>query len=181
MTMRITKHQKIGGVSALDARKVLRKYHERFREDWLEEALSELPFRRKFGHGNVYFYPEEDRALRRKAAPLIIGLLEEGFIEPDEEETQKEKNTGHDLTGREWYSSPSAVTSFAMRPLPGRFTARTPTKLFRDSWSESALSTTMTAFCTGSRLSFSRQLRAGSGTPRRCRSRYRSGTQNRRF
>jgi hypothetical protein len=53
MTMRITKHQKIGGVSALDARKVLRKYHERFREDWLEEALSELLFRRKFGHGNL--------------------------------------------------------------------------------------------------------------------------------
>jgi predicted nucleotidyltransferase len=103
MTMRITKHQKIGGVWALDARKLLRKYHERFREDWLESALSELLFRRKFGHGNLHFYPEEDRASRRKAASLITGLLEEGFIEPDEEETQKEKNTGHNLTGKEWY------------------------------------------------------------------------------
>ena len=84
MTMRITKHQKIGGVSALDARKLLRKYHERFREDWLVEALSKLLFRRKFGHGYLYLHPEEDRELRRKAAPVIAGLVEEGFIEPDE-------------------------------------------------------------------------------------------------
>jgi hypothetical protein len=42
MTMRITKHQKIGGVSAIDARKLLRKYDERFREDWLKEALSAM-------------------------------------------------------------------------------------------------------------------------------------------
>jgi hypothetical protein len=68
MTMRITKHQKIGDVSALDVRKLLRNYRERFREDWLEEALSELLFRRRFGHGHLHFYPEEGRALRRKVA-----------------------------------------------------------------------------------------------------------------
>jgi hypothetical protein len=82
MTMRITKDQKIGGVSAIDARKLLRKYDERFREDWLEEALSGLLFRRKFGHGYLYLHPEEDRSLCREAAPLIAGLVEEGFIEP---------------------------------------------------------------------------------------------------
>ena len=103
MTMRITKHQKIGGVSALDARKLLRKYHERFREDWLVEALSKLLFRRKFGHGYLYLHPEEDRELRRKAAPVIAGLVEEGFIEPDEEQTHKEKNRGDNLAGKEWY------------------------------------------------------------------------------
>jgi hypothetical protein len=93
MTMHITKDQKIGDVSALDVRKLLRKYRERFREDWLEEALSELLFRRKFGHGRLYLHPEEDRALRREAAPLLAALLEKGFIQPDEKETQKEK--GH--------------------------------------------------------------------------------------
>jgi predicted nucleotidyltransferase len=103
MTMRITKQQKIGGVSALDTRKLLRKYHERFRKDWLEEALSELLFRRKFGHGDLCFYPEEDRALRRKAAPLIADLLQKGFIEKDEEETQKERRARHNLSGKEWY------------------------------------------------------------------------------
>jgi len=103
MTMRIGKRQKIGGVSALDARNLLRRLHERFREDWLEEALSKLLFRYKFGHGNLYFHPEEDRAFRRKAAPLITGLLEKGFIEPDEERMQEEKNTGHDLAVKQWY------------------------------------------------------------------------------
>jgi predicted nucleotidyltransferase len=103
MTMRITKHQKIGGISALDARKLLRKYHERFREDWLEQALSELSSRRRFGHRHLYFCPEAERALRRKAAPLIAGLLQEGFIQADEDETQKEKSAGHNLSGKEWY------------------------------------------------------------------------------
>jgi predicted nucleotidyltransferase len=103
MTMRIMKHQKIGGISALDARKLLRKYRERFREDWLEQALSELLFRRRFGHGDLYFYPEEDEALRRQAGPLIAGLLQEGFIEADEKEAQKEKSAGQNLSGKEWY------------------------------------------------------------------------------
>lgn len=103
MTMRITKHQKIGGVSAIDARKLLRKYDERFREDWLEEALSGLLFRRKFGHGYPYLHPEEDRSLRRETSPLIAGLVEEGFIELDKEQAQKEKNSGDNLTGKKWY------------------------------------------------------------------------------
>lgn len=103
MTMRITKDQKIGGVPAIDARQLLRKYDERFREDWLEEALSSLLFRRKFGHGYVYLHPEEDRSSRREAAPLIAGLIEEGFIEPDEKQTQREKNRSDNLTGVKWY------------------------------------------------------------------------------
>lgn len=103
MTMRITKHEKIGGVSAIDARKLLRKYDERFREDWLEETLSSLLFRRKFGHGYLYLHPEEDRSLRREAAPLIAGLVEEGFIEPDNEQRQKETNSGNNLIGMKWY------------------------------------------------------------------------------
>lgn len=103
MTMRITKHQKIGGVSAIDARQLLCKYDENFREDRLEEALSGLLFRRKFGHGYLYLHPEEDRLLRREATPLIAGLVEEGFIEPDEEQTQKEKNKSANLTGEKWY------------------------------------------------------------------------------
>lgn len=103
MTMRIMKHQKIGGVSVIDARKLLRKYDERFREDWLEEALSSLLFRRKFGHGYLYLHPKEDRSLRREAGALIAGLVEEGFIEPDNEQTQKETNTRDNLTGKKWY------------------------------------------------------------------------------
>ena len=67
------------------------------------------------------------------AAPLITGLLEECFIESDEEETQKEKNTGHNLTGRNGTNSPNAVMSFAMPPPQGWFTARTLTKFFGDS------------------------------------------------
>jgi predicted nucleotidyltransferase len=103
MTMRISKHQKIGGQLAIDARKLLRMYDERFREDWLEEALSKLSSRRRFGHDYLYLDSEEDRSLRREAAPLIACLVKEGFIEPDEGQMQKEKNRGDNFTGRKWY------------------------------------------------------------------------------
>jgi len=103
MTMRITKHQKIGGVSAIDVRKLLRKCGECFREDRLEEALASLLFRRKFGHGYLHLHPEEDRTLRRKAAPLIAGLIKEGFIELDKEQMQIETNKNDSLAGMQWY------------------------------------------------------------------------------
>ena len=103
MTMRITNQQKIGGYSALDVRKLLRSYQERFREDWLQSALSELLLRRQFGRDHLYSHPEEEGALRHKAAPLITGLIEKGFIELDQEQTQREENTGHSFTGKQWY------------------------------------------------------------------------------
>ena len=103
MTMRITKHQKIGGVSAMDVRDLLRRYHEHFREDWLEEALSKLLFRRKFGHGYLYLHPTADKALRRKAVPLIAGLIEEGFIELDQEQIKMAENGGHRPASKKWY------------------------------------------------------------------------------
>ena len=41
--------------------------------------------------------------LRRETSPLIAGLVEEGFIELDKEQAQKEKNSGDNLTGKKWY------------------------------------------------------------------------------
>jgi predicted nucleotidyltransferase len=101
MTMRITQ-QKIGGVSATDVRNLLRKCGGGFREDWLEEEMSKLLFRRKFGHSYLYWYPEEASAFRREAAPLIQGLVEQGFVEFDEERAQKEKGMGDNPQDKRW-------------------------------------------------------------------------------
>jgi hypothetical protein len=162
MTMRITKHQKICGVSAIDARKLLRKYDERFRENWLEGALFRLLFRRKFGHGYLYLHPEEDRSLRREAAPLIAGLVEEGFIEPDKEQARKEKNRGDNLTGKKWYKlnerGHELCNATAAKPVHRKNAG----EALRGLMNESALSTRMTAFCTGSRLSFSTEVTYGA-------------------
>lgn len=106
MTMRITKHQTIGGLSVIDVRNILRKYREFFSEEWLEEAVAKLLFRRKFGHGYFYRNPETARAFGREALPLIQDLVAQGLIELDQEQTERESlATSHSplTTAAKWY------------------------------------------------------------------------------
>lgn len=103
MTMRITKQEKIGGLSAVDVRNLLGKYREHFSQTWLEEAVSKLLFRREFGHGYFYRDPEAARAFGRQAAPLIRALLEEGYIEHDAEQTEMARNGRDDSGCKPWF------------------------------------------------------------------------------
>jgi hypothetical protein len=101
MTMPITKHQRIGGVSGSMHANCCASMTSIFgKTGWKRLCPGCYSVRRKFGHGYPYLHPEEYRSLRREAAPLIAGLAEEGFIELDKEQTQNEKNKGDNLTSK---------------------------------------------------------------------------------
>jgi len=109
MTMRISKDQKIGGVPAKSVRDILRKlgFDASLSQEWLAEELYWLRVKGMYKHAtrdnclwwlnspdvhrNIY-YPDCLRrwnASRRASASVIRTLVEEGFIELDEEATKR--------------------------------------------------------------------------------------------